>query len=75
VIDALTGERDRLLQLMRAKDAEVWDLEKEIENKTRVIAGMEEKAKSKGKKKECIDCLNKQGDIELLKAKVDRVSY
>jgi hypothetical protein len=44
---------------MRAKDSEVWDLEKEIENKTRLIAGMEEKAKNKGKKKDCIDCLNK----------------
>lgn len=63
--------------MLRAKDTEVWDLEKEIEKKTGVIAELEEAQNKKSKSKkniECVNCLKKEADIQGLKAKVDKVS-
>jgi hypothetical protein len=52
---------------MRAKDTEVWDLEKELEKKTSLVAGLEEAAvkakKSKKAPPECMQCLKKDGEL------------
>lgn len=77
-LDKLTQEKDRLHQLLRAKDTEVWDLEKELEQKTTVIAGLEEAASKKNKSKkapaECMNCLKKDSELAQLKAKIEKVS-
>lgn len=58
--------------MLRAKDQEVWDAQRELENKVQVIAGMEE-AKKKKKNVECVQCLQKDAEIKGLGAKVDKV--
>lgn len=77
-IDKLNQEKDKLHQLMRAKDTEVWDLEKELEKKTSLVAGLEEAAvkakKSKKAPPECMQCLKKDGELQQLKAKIEKVS-
>ena len=63
--------------MMRGKDSEYWDLEKKLENKTKIVAELEEASqnkKSKSKKQiECLSCLKKDGDLQTLNAKVDKV--
>jgi hypothetical protein len=59
--------------MLRAKDQEVWDAQRELENKVQVIAGMEE-AKKKKKNVECVQCLQKDAEIKGLIAKVDKVN-
>ena len=57
---------------MRAKDQEVWDAQREIENKVQVIASLEE-AKKKKKNVECVQCLQKDAEIKGLGTKIDKV--
>ena len=56
----------KLQQLLRAKDQEFWDLEKQLDGKTKLLAELEEarNKKSKSKKQiDCVACLKKDGDI------------
>lgn len=66
-LDKLTQEKDKLHQLLRAKDTEVWDLEKELEQKTTLIVGLEEAQNKKNKSKkapaECMNCLKKDSEL------------
>jgi chromosome segregation ATPase len=72
-IQTITQEKEKLQTILRAKDQEVWDAQREIENKVQVIASLEE-AKKKKKNVECVQCLQKDAEIKGLGAKVDKVS-
>ena len=71
-IQSITQEKEKLQTILRAKDQEVWDAQREIENKVQVIASLEE-AKKKKKSVECVQCLQKDAEIKGLGAKVDKV--
>ena len=68
-------ECERIKQLMRVKDSEVWDLEKEIEKKTQIVAELTDaqNKKSKNKKQiDCVNCLKKDADLTGLREKVEK---
>jgi chromosome segregation ATPase len=71
-IQSITQEKEKLQTILRAKDQEVWDAQREIENKVQVIASLEE-AKKKKKSVDCVLCLQKDAEIKGLGAKVDKV--
>jgi len=72
-VQAVTQEKEKIQGILRAKDQEVWDVQRDLENKVQVIASMEE-AKKKKKNVECMQCLQKDAEIKGLFAKVDKVT-